>query len=92
VARIYQTSTYGDAQLRATLVASQGDADLWVCRVGSWGLAHGDALWFITPNYADATARIHFGPEGAAELLVCFVGSLGLAGWRREHAWRGRLG
>jgi hypothetical protein len=63
-----------------------------VYRVSTWGFARGDALWFITPRYADATIRLHFGPRGTAELLICFVSSMGLAGWRRGHGWRGRLG
>ena len=92
MARIYQTPTYGDAQLRAALVPDQGRAHLWACRVSSWGMARGDTLWFMTPDYHTATVRVHFGSPGTAELLVCFVSTPGMAGWRTEHAWRGRLG
>ena len=48
MARIYQAETMGEADLRVALVTDRGRADLLVNRVGSYGLAVGDALWFIT--------------------------------------------
>ncbi len=92
MARVYQTYTMGDAQVRAALVAAQGQADLLACRVSSWGAARGDALWYVTTESLEATVRIYFGPLGMAELLVCFVATPGMARWMRGHRLRGRLG
>jgi len=90
MARIYQTQTMGEADIRVALVSDRGQADLWVRRVSSWGLAHGDALWFITRNRFDATSWIYFCSIGMAQVLVCFVDDYGEAGWRDpEHAKRG---
>lgn len=91
MARIYQTQDWSDAQVRVALVDNPGEADLWAYRVSSWGLASGDALWFITRVRDDATARILFCDRGSAELLVAFVDSRGQAGWQRRHRSRGRL-
>ncbi len=44
MARVYQTAHMGEAHLRVAIVAAQGQADLLVHRVGSWGMASGDAL------------------------------------------------
>lgn len=92
MARIYQTSVMGEAHVRVAIVDNRGAADLLVHRVGSWGLAHGDDLWFITRNKQDATAWIFFTSQGFAQLNICFVDSWGEAGWQRPHRFRGRLG
>jgi hypothetical protein len=92
MARIYQAATMGEANVRVALVDSRGEADLLVCRMGSWGAAHGDALWFITRNRQDATASVFFTGPGFADLKVCFVDSKSAAGWQRPSRYRGRLG
>jgi hypothetical protein len=81
MARIYQTTSLGEAQVRVALVADRAQADLLVYRVGSWGLAHGDALWFITRDKQDANCWIHMTSLGMAELKLCFVDTYGEAGW-----------
>lgn len=92
MARIYQTTDLGEARIRVAIVNEQGRADLLVHRVDSWGLARGDALWFITRDKQDATAWVYFGGEGFAELLICFVDNYGEAGWQRPHRLQGCLG
>jgi len=82
MARIYLTQTMGEADVRVALVTARGQADLWVHRVDSWGLARGDARWFMTPARFDATAWVYFCSIGMAQVLVCFVDSYGEAGWR----------
>jgi len=92
VARIYQVQQMGEAHVRVALVADRGQADLWVHRVDSWGLAQGDARWFITRDRNDATAWVYFGSIGMAQVRVCFVDSYGECGWRDpKHALRGRF-
>jgi hypothetical protein len=92
MARIYQAATMGEADVRVAIVGERGAADLLVCRVGSWGMAQGDALWFITRNRQDATASVFFTSQGLAELKVCFVTSQAEAGWQRPGRFRGRFG
>lgn len=82
MARIYQVQNMGEADVRVALVAERGQADLWVRRVSSWGMAQGDARWFITRDRNDATSWVYFGSIGEAQVLVCFVDSYGEAGWR----------
>jgi hypothetical protein len=90
MARIYQVPNIGEAHVRVALVADRGQADLWVHRVGSWGLASGDARWFITRDRNDATAWVYFGSIGIAQVRICFVDNYGEAGWRDpSHARRG---
>jgi hypothetical protein len=91
MARIFQTSSMGDAQLLVAIVPDRGMADLLVQRVSSWGLAHGDARWFITRNRQDATAAVHFTSPGFAHIKIHFVDSAAEAGWQRPSAHRGRL-
>lgn len=92
MARIYQTSTMGETQLRVAIVDAMGEADLWVKRVDSWGLAVGDARWFVTASRQDATCRVFFCSQGMAQLKVAFVDAYGQAGWRVEHhPFKGRL-
>lgn len=91
MARIYQTFDYGEAQLRAAVVTDRGTADLWVHRVSSWGLARGDALWYITRDKQEANLWVYFDTFGAAQLRICFVDTYGEAGWRRAHPLKGRL-
>ena len=90
MARIYQAASMGEARVRAALV-SRGEADLLVCRVSSWGMAHGDARWFITRDKQEATAWVYFTSIGMAQVKICFVDGLGEAGWQRPHALKGRL-
>jgi hypothetical protein len=91
MARIYQAASMGEARVRVALV-SRGEADLLVCRVNSWGMAYGDARWYITRDKQDATAWVYFTSIGLAQVKVCFVDGLGEAGWQREqHAFKGRF-
>lgn len=92
MARIYQAATMGEANLRVALVDSRGEADLLVFRVSSWGMAAGDALWFITRSRQDATASVFFSSPGFADVTVCFVSSRHEAGWQRPSRFQGRLG
>jgi hypothetical protein len=92
MARVYQTSSMGEAQIRVALVNERGRADLLVHKVGSWGLARGDALWFITKDKQDATVWLFFTSPGMAEVRVCFVDSYGEAGWQKTHRYQGRFG
>lgn len=90
MARIYQTTSMGEAHVRVAFV-SRGDADLLVHRVSSWGSAKGDALWFITRDRQEATCWIYAVPPGMAEVKICFVDSQGEAGWQKESRYKGRL-
>lgn len=92
MARIYQAATMGEADVRVAIVDNRGEADLLAWRAGSWGMAHGDALWFITRNRQDATACVFFTSQGFADLKVCFVNGKNEAGWQRPNRFRGRLG
>lgn len=91
MAIIYQTTSLGDATLRVALV-DQGAADLLVYRTSTMGMAHGDALWFITRDRNIATARMCLTSQGFAEVKICFVDSQALTGWQRPHRLRGRIG
>ncbi|RDU94723.1 DUF6150 family protein [Trinickia dinghuensis] len=91
MAYIYQTSTMGEAHIRVALVA-RGFADLLVHRVNSLGLAHGDALWFITKDKQLATSWLFFTSPGMADVKICFVDSYGEAGWQTPHSFKGRFG
>lgn len=92
MARIYQTYNMGEAHVIAALVGHPGEADLCVHRVDSWGLAHGDARWFITRDKQDATVYVYFGSRGQARVRICFVDNYSEAGWRGPHPLRGRFG
>lgn len=90
MARIFQVPTLGEAQVRVALVHDRGQADLWVHRVSSRGLAQGDARWYITRDRHEATAWVYFCSIGMAQVLVSFVDTYGEAGWRDpKHARRG---
>lgn len=88
---IYQSPSMGDARVRVALV-ERGKADLLVHRVGSRGLAHGDARWFITRDKQDADVYVYFTSEGMAQLKVCFVDTYGEAGWQGPRPPGVRLG
>ena len=90
VARIYQTNNMGEADVRVAIV-QRGNADLLVHRAASWGLATGDAQWFITRERQDATASVYFTAQGFAQLTICFVDQAGEAGWTRPHRLKGCL-
>ncbi|MCB1736545.1 MAG: hypothetical protein KDI42_00315 [Gammaproteobacteria bacterium] len=91
MARIYQTRDMGMADIRAALVDHPGEADLCVRRVGSWGLADGDARWYICTNRQDAQVCVWFGSRGMAEVKICFVSDYTQAGWKTAHRLRGRF-
>jgi hypothetical protein len=91
MARVYQTFDHGEARLRAAVVNDPGQADLCVHRVSSWGLARGDALWYITRDKQESTLWVYFDTFGAAQLRICFVGTYTQAGWRRDHPLKGKL-
>ena len=91
MARIYQTASMGEAQVRVAFVSARGQADLLVHRVGTWGLARGDALWFITRDKQDATVWIFPCSIGMADVKVCFVDNYSEAGWVKPHRLRGRF-
>lgn len=88
---VYQTTHPGEAQLRVALV-TRGKADLLVHRVSTHGLAHGEALWYITRDRQEANVRVCFVSEGMCELRICFVDSIGEAGWQRPRLPRIKLG
>lgn len=91
MARVYQTASMGEAHVRVAIVPTRGQADLLVYRVGSWGLAHGDGLWFITRDKQDATVWIFPCSIGMAEVCVCFIDHYGDAGWVKPHRLAGRF-
>jgi hypothetical protein len=91
MARVYQTATLGEAQIRVAIVSNRGEADLLVHRVSSWGLANGDGLWYITRNKQEATVYIYISSIGMAQVKVCFVDSFGEAGWLTESKYRGHF-
>ena len=90
MARIFQTNNMAEADLRVAIVP-RGNADLFVHRVASLGLAHGDAQWFITRERQDATAGVYFTSQGFAQLTICFVDQASEAGWARPHRYKGCL-
>lgn len=92
MARIYQTASLGEAQVRVAVVNSREEADLLVSRVPSWGLAHGDARWYITRNKQDATCVISLVSEGMAQVKICFVDTYGEAGWQKESRYKNKFG
>ena len=92
MARVYQSHNIGMADIRAALVDHPGEADLCVYRVGSRGLAYGDAYWYICRDRGDATAAVHFTSRGMAQVRVCFVADRGQAGWKTAHRLKGRFG
>lgn len=91
MAIIYQASNFGDADLRVALV-ERDMADLLVYRVAARGLAHGDALWYITPDQRDASVCICFVSPGMAQLKVSLVPNHGDAGWQRPRPPKVHLG
>lgn len=88
---IYQSPSMGDAHVRVALV-ERGKADLLVHRVGSRGLADGEARWFIARDKQDADLYVFFTSEGMAQLKVCFVDTYGEAGWQGPRPAGVRLG
>lgn len=92
MARVYQTYLQGDAHIRVALVDDPGMADLWVCQVSSWGMAAGDALWYVTTDRDQASVRVYFCSIGMAQVKIHFVASQGMAGWQHAHPLRGRFG
>lgn len=81
VARIFQSETMGEADLRVAIVP-RDNADLLVHRVSSPGLARGDAVWYMTRDRQEATARVFFVSQGMAQLKICFIDKRGEAGWQ----------
>ncbi|QIL41632.1 hypothetical protein G7074_21615 [Pedobacter sp. HDW13] len=92
MARIFQTPTMGEAQIRVALVTDRSQADLCVHRVSSWGMARGDANWFLTRDKQDATCLIYFTSIGMAQVKVYFTDNYGEAGWQKESVHKGRFG
>lgn len=92
MARIYQTTSMGEAHVRVAIVDNRGEADLLVYRASSWGTAYGDACWHITRNKQDATVWVFFTSRGFAQLKICFVDNRGEAGWLRPSRFQGRFG
>lgn len=92
MARIYQAASMGEAHIRVALVDNRGSADLLVHRVNSWGLARGDAFWYITKDKQDATVWLYFTSLGMAEVSICFVDNYSEAGWQTSHRCLGRFG
>lgn len=91
MARVYQTASMGEAHVRVAIVSARGQADLLVHRVASWGLAHGDALWFITRDKQDATVWIFPCSIGMSDVCVYFVDNYAEAGWVKPHRLQGRF-
>lgn len=92
MARIYQCATMGEAQIIVALVSERSQADLLVYRVSSWGLATGDAQWFITRDKQEATCWVYFASISMAKVKICFVDSFGEAGWQKNSLYKGRFG
>lgn len=92
MARVYQTSTMGEAHIRVAVVMARGEADLLVHRVSSWGAATGDAYWFITRDQQEASVWIFFTSIGMAEVKIFFVDNYGEAGWQTSSRYKGRFG
>ncbi|WP_035059840.1 DUF6150 family protein [Andreprevotia chitinilytica] len=92
MARIYQAATMGEAHIRVAIVTDRGRADLLVHRVASYGMAHGDARWYITRDKQSATAWVYFTSPGFAQVSICFVDSYGEAGWQKPNPHKGRFG
>ncbi|MBB3228059.1 hypothetical protein FHW69_002694 [Luteibacter sp. Sphag1AF] len=88
MARIWLANTMGEATVRVAQVSTRGEADIWVNRVSSFGLASGDALWYIVKDRGEATARIFMTSIGLAQIKVYFVSTRGEAGWRDPNAAR----
>ena len=86
MAIVFKTDSMGEAQLLVALVG-RGSADLLVHRVNSRGFAHGDGLWFFSPDRGTADTLIFITSPGMAQLKVCFVDTQGEAGWQgaRPH-------
>ncbi|PUA28118.1 MAG: hypothetical protein B0W54_16670 [Cellvibrio sp. 79] len=91
MARIYQAATMGEAHIRIAIVATREEADLLVHKVSSWGLARGDALWFVTRSKQDATAWIFPTSVGMADVKICFVDNFSEAGWQKSHPYKGKF-
>lgn len=91
MARIYQAATMGEAHIRIAIVSARAEADLLVHKVSSWGLAMGDALWFVTNNKQEATAWVFPTSVGMAHVKICFVGTSGEAGWVKPHPYKGKF-
>lgn len=92
MAWVFQAASLGEANIRIAIVHDRGQADLLVHRVGSKGLAHGDALWYITRCQQDATVWIYPTSIGMADVCVCFVNTYGEAGWLHPSRYKGRFG
>lgn len=91
MAWVYQTSTMGDAHIKAAIVDQPGLADLCVFLVSNRGFACGDAYWFVDDCRDSAHTRVYFTAIGMAQVKVCFVKNRGLAGWKNEHRLKGRF-
>ena len=91
MARIYQAATMGEAHIRIAIVTTRAEADLLVHRVSSWGLAVGDALWFITRSKQDDTVCVFPSSVGMAHVKICFVDTSGEAGWVKPHPYKGKF-
>jgi hypothetical protein len=86
---VYQTTDLGEAQVRATLVG-QGNTDTPVHHMRR-GLAHGDALWYVTRDRQEADVVVCITSQGMAQLRICFVDSDGEAGWQKPKPRHVRL-
>jgi hypothetical protein len=91
MARIYQAPVMGEAQIRIAIVSNRAEADLLVCKVDSYGMAIGDALWYITRDKENATCRVYFTSVGMAQINIYMVTTRGEAGWQRAHPLKGRF-
>ena len=89
MARVYQAATMGEAGVRVAIVSDRGMADLLVHRVNSFGLAAGDALWFITRDQQEATVWVFFTSIGMAQVKVYFVDNYAEAGWQNPGRYVG---
>ncbi len=92
MASVFVTDAMGMADWLIARVFDRGRADLLVNCVGSYGLARGEALWFLTDDREMSSMQVCFCSEGMAQLKVCFVPTRGEAGWvQAQHPLRGRL-
>jgi len=91
MATIYQTTSMGEAHVLVALVPQRGEADLLVHRASSYGMAMGDARWFITRDKQSANTWVCFTSPGFAHVKICFVDNDGETGWQKPSRYKGRF-
>jgi Family of unknown function (DUF6150) len=91
MARIYQSPSMADADIRVAIVTDRSEADLLVHRVITRALASEEAHWYVTQDRTEAKTLIWVTSAGMAQLRICFVDSADEAGWVRSHPLQGSI-